>query len=256
MSDKAILIVSFGTSHLDTMNKTIKVIEDTIKNKYKAYTVYSAFTSKMIINKLKKENNISIDTVSDAMEKIIKSGASSLRVLPTHIINGIENDRMIEDVEQFCKYFESIEFAKPLLSSPDDYLKVIDIITSEYKIDDSEALVLMGHGTQHFINAAYPALDYTFKTNGYKNIFVGTVEGYPKIEDIISLVSEYNPQKVKLLPLMLVAGDHAKNDMAGDKSSWKTAFLDAGIEVECIIKGLGELEGIRKLYTEHLNAVL
>lgn len=256
MSDKAILIVSFGTSHLDTMNKTIKVIEDNIKDEFKVYSIYSAFTSRMIINKLKKENNISIDTVSEAVAKIIESGASSLSVLPTHIINGIENDQMIKDVEQFSNYFESIEFAKPLLSSPDDYLKVIDIITKEYKVNDSEALVLMGHGTQHFINAAYPALDYSFKTNGYKNIFVGTVEGYPKIDDIISLVSEYNPKRVKLLPLMLVAGDHAKNDMAGDKNSWKTAFLNAGIEVECILKGLGELEGIRKLYIEHLNAVL
>jgi sirohydrochlorin cobaltochelatase len=255
--NKAILVVSFGTSYLDALDKNIRVIEDTIQDAYPDYKVYRAFTSKMIIKKLKSVHNLHIDTVPEAVERMIKDGIHELVVQPTHIINGTENDIMLDEIRQQQEHFTSIQFGMPLLSSTNDYFKVVDIIASQYKPSDSDVLVLMGHGTDHYANSTYPALDYTFKQQGYNNIFVGTVEGYPEIDNVVALVNAYKPAKVILLPLMLVAGDHAQNDMAGDDDdSWKVIFTEEGFEVETIIKGLGELKEIQELYLEHLKEAL
>lgn len=251
---KAILVVSFGTSHLDTLDKNIKAIEDDIQKEYPDYNIYRAFTSQMIIKKLKSVHNISIHTVLSAMKKMKADGMTEVIIQPTHIIHGIENDNMIKEVYQAKEAFTSIKISTPLLSTSEDYLKVVEIVMKHYPVKKEEALVLMGHGTSHYANSSYPALSYTFTQQGYSNVFVGTVEGYPELEHLFDLIAKQSIHSVKLLPFMLVAGDHAQNDMdSSEDDSWKSRFLQEGYEVESIVKGLGELREIRELYLEHLE---
>lgn len=254
---KAILAVSFGTSHNDTRKVTIDAIEDDMKAAFPDYALYRAWTSKMIIKKLKNRHGVSICTVKEAMEQMKQDGITDVLVQPTHVINGIENDLMKEDALSFRDEFHSISFGEPLLTSEQDSLDVIHAITNEFSdLQKDEVLVLMGHGTTHYANAIYAALDYTFKDQGFKNIFLGTMEAYPSMETLMKMVKEYNPKKVILAPFMIVAGDHAKNDMAGDNpESWYSQFVAAGFETKTIVKGLGQYPGIRKILVEHLRAI-
>ncbi len=255
---KAILAVSFGTSHHDTRIVTIDAIEEDMRKAFPGIPLYRAWTSKMIIKKVQNRDGVSIDTVKEAMQRMKEDGITDVYVQPTHVINGIENDRMKEDALQFRNDFQSISFGDPLLTNEQDSLDVIDAITKEFSdLKEDEALVLMGHGTTHYANAVYAALDYTFKDRGYKNIFLGTVEAYPSMETLMKMVKEYHPRKVILAPFMIVAGDHAKNDMAGDdQESWFSQFRAAGFETEAVLKGLGEYPDIRNILVEHLKAIV
>lgn len=254
---KAILAVSFGTSHNDTRKITIDAIEQDMQAAFPDYALYRAWTSKMIIKKVNARDGVHICNVKEAMEKMLQDGITDVLVQPTHVINGIENDLMKEDTLAFQEQFHSISFGDPLLTSEQDNLAVIDAITSEFKtLTKDEVLVLMGHGTTHYANAIYAALDYTFKDKGYSNIFLGTVEAYPTMESLLKMVHAYQPKKVVLAPFMIVAGDHAKNDMASDEpDSWYSQFKAAGYDVEPVLKGLGEYTGIRKLFIEHLKTI-
>lgn len=260
MSDttkKAVLAVSFGTSHNDTREVTIDAIEKDMQAAFPEYPLYRAWTSKMIINKVNKRDNVHIDTVKEAMERMRAGGITDVLVQPTHVINGIENDIMKEEALSYREDFHSISFGDPLLTTEQDNREVIEAVAAEFShLKEDEVLVLMGHGTTHYANSIYAALDYTFKDKGHKNIFLGTVEAYPSMESIMKLVKEYNPSKVVLAPFMIVAGDHAKNDMAGDDpESWYSQFKNAGYEVESVIKGLGEYPGIRKILVNHLKVL-
>lgn len=250
---KGILVVSFGTSHLDTMKKTIDVIEKEIAEKFDGYRVYRAFTSGMIIRKLKRTENMDIDTVSEALKRMAADGMEDVIVQPTHIINGIENDRMMEDLMENMSLFKRIRVGKPLLSSVEDYKKSIHAVMAETELRDGEMLVLMGHGTDHHANSAYPTLEYTFHALGYNQVLVGTVESFPELKNVMAKLKIAEKKKVALMPFMLVAGDHAKNDMAGDEDSWKSGLEEEGYEVRAILKGLGEFEGIRKIFLEHIE---
>ncbi|MEG1997494.1 MAG: sirohydrochlorin cobaltochelatase, partial [Clostridiales bacterium] len=147
--------------------------------------------------------------------------------------------------------------ANPLLTKTEDYVRLAEILNRAYAVENGEALVLMGHGTSHGANAAYPAFDYICRDKGYRHIFIGTVEGYPCKQDVIRRVNEAGFTRVLLAPLMLVAGDHAVNDMAGaEPESWKNSFAARGYQVRCLIRGLGELAEVRQLYRDHLSAVL
>ena len=254
---KAILAVSFGTSHEDTRKVTIDAIEDSMRQAFPEYPVYRAWTSKMIIRKLKNRDNIIVPTVKEAMEQMAADGITDVLVQPTHVINGIENDRMKEDALSFRDSFHSISFGDPLLTTEDDSHKVIAAIAREFShITKDQALVFMGHGTTHFANSIYAALDYTFKDKGYHNFFLGTVEAYPSMESLKKMVKAYRPKEVVLAPFMIVAGDHAKNDMAGDDpESWYSQFKDEGYEVKAVLKGLGEYKGIRRLFIDHIRAI-
>lgn len=252
---KAILAVSFGTSHDDTRRVTIDAIEQEMQAAFPDYPLYRAWTSKMIIRKLKERDQLHINTVKEAMEEMRMDGITDVLIQPTHVINGIENDLMKEDALSYREYFHSISLGDPLLTSEQDSLRVIESVTQEFSdLKKDEALVFMGHGTTHFSNSVYAALDYTFKDRGFPNIFLGTVEAYPSMETLLKMVHAYGPSKVILAPFMIVAGDHAKNDMAGDDpDSWYSQFKAAGYEVEPVIKGLGEYPGIRRLFVEHLS---
>ncbi len=254
---KAILAVSFGTSHEDTRKVTIDAIEDSMREAFPDYPVYRAWTSKMIIRKLKNRDNIIVATVREAMEQMISDGITDVLVQPTHVINGIENDLMKEDALSYRDSFHSISFGDPLLTTEEDSHKVIAAIAEEFSnITKKQALVFMGHGTTHFANSIYAALDYTFKDKGYHNFFLGTVGAYPSMESLKKMVKAYQPEEVVLAPFMIVAGDHAKNDMAGDDpESWYSQFKDEGYEVKAVLKGLGEYKGIRRLFIDHIRAI-
>ena len=252
---KAILVVSFGTSHEDTRKVTIDAIEHDIGEAYPDCAIYRAWTSKMILAKLKKRDNVHINNVKEAMEQMVKDGITDVIVQPTHVINGIENDLMQEDALSYQEYFKSIRFGAPLLTSESDSDRVISTIADEFSyLEGGEALVLMGHGTTHFSNAIYAALDYAFKDKGHPNIFLATVEAYPSMASLLPMLKAYGPKKITLAPFMIVAGDHAKNDMDGDDpSSWKSQLEAQGYETVSVLKGLGEYEGIRHLFVEHVK---
>ncbi|MDO5409000.1 MAG: sirohydrochlorin cobaltochelatase [Lachnospiraceae bacterium] len=255
---KAILVVSFGTSINEAREKTIDKIEDDFRREFPDHSIYRAWTSKMIIRKILKRDGIRIMTVTDAVEQMIADGIQELVVQPTHILNGIENDIMISEVNSFAESFESIRFGNPLLSSTNDNLAVIAAIKNEYpEIPDNEALVFMGHGTVHFTNTVYAALDFTLKDYWHSNIFMGTVEAYPSLSTMVKLVKALNPTRVHLAPFMIVAGDHAINDMAGEEEdSWKNVFLHEGYDVVCHLKGIGEYPAIRRIFIDHAREAM
>jgi len=254
---KAILVVSFGTSYNETRAKTIEAIEVKVGEAFGAdYDVRRAFTSQFIIDKLSDRDGLEIDNVEQAMDRLVDDGVGTLIIQPTHIMHGAEYDELMETVEKYEANFVNLSVGEPLLTSHEDYAKVAKIIkedTAEYNTDGT-ALVFMGHGTHHFANSTYACFDSHLKHEVGRNYFVGTVEGYPMIEEIISDVELSGADNVVLLPLMIVAGDHANNDMAGDEEdSWKTQFKKAGYEVEAVLKGLGEYKGIQDVYVEHIQ---
>lgn len=250
---KAILVVSFGTSYEETRKKTIDRIEEDIRKEYPQYGVYRAWTSAVIRRKLWQRDNIRIDDVAGAMEQMLSDGITDVIVQPTHVLNGIENDRMEEALQAFRGRFAHIVTGDPLLTTQEDNERVISCIAQELAPADREALVLMGHGTEHFSNSVYAALDYQFKDRGYENIFMGTVESYPDFEALLKRVKKLEPEKVLLAPFMIVAGDHACNDLSGrDKDSWKSRIEAAGFQTECVLRGLGEYEAIRRIFLSHV----
>ena len=250
---KAILVVSFGTSYNDTRDATIGAVEKAIAQATPDYEVRRAFTSQIIIDKLKSRDNLEIDNVKQAMERLIADGVGTLICQPTHVMNGFEYDDMKREVEAYAQNFETLKFGTPLLTSTQDYVDVVAAVQKEFAVPEDTALVLMGHGTKHFANNTYAALAYHFNHSKSKNIFVGTVEGFPDLDSTIQDVKTLGVKKVILAPLMVVAGDHATNDMAGDEEgSWKTVFKSEGFEVECVLKGLGEYQSIRDIYVAHV----
>lgn len=258
MSNKAILVVSFGSSHKDTREKTIDIIENEIQEIFKDFKIYKAYTSKIILKILKQRDNIQINTVVEALEEMHKDGIEEVIIQPTLILNGIEYEIMREEINEFRDKFKSIKFGTPLLTTTEDSFKVVDaFLSDEPNLLENEAIVFMGHGSDHFANSIYASLDYMFKSKGYNNIFVSTVEAYPNLEDILSSLKKCKFKKIILIPFMIVAGEHAKNDMASDEdNSWKTILENEGFEVECVLKGLGENSKIRKIFIEHIKDVI
>lgn len=259
-SDKEILIVSFGTSYSNSRHVTIGAIEDAIREAYPGYQVRRAFTAQIIIDKLKKEEKIEIDNVKQALDRAVKNGVKTLVVQPTHLMNGLEYNELKKELDKYKDKFDKIALGEPLLTSDDDYKKVIAAITSDTKeyLDGETAICFMGHGTEAKSNKVYSTLQEKLKAAGYNDYFVGTVEAKPSVDDVIAQVKESGKyKKVILQPLMVVAGDHANNDMAGDdKDSWVTKFKAAGFEVKPVLRGLGQIYDIQKIYLEHVKAAI
>lgn len=255
---KAILVVSFGTSYHETREKTIQACERKIAKRFPEYDLKRAFTSQMIINKLQKRDEIIIDNPEIALKKLYEEGYQEVVVQPLHIINGSELHELIRTVKTFKNNFRTLKWGNALLSKTDDYFELAEILKNEIEnVQPDQAVVLMGHGSSHAANSDYAALDYVLKERGMENYYVGAVEGYPEIEVVIEQLEKKNYNKVKLAPLMLVAGDHAQNDMAGEANdSWKNILENAGYEVEIQLKGLGEYDGVQNKYTEKLNKLL
>lgn len=254
---KGILVVSFGTSYSDTRALTIDAIEKKIEASFPDIPFYRAWTSRMILTKLKETTGENIPTVSEALLQMKEDKITDVYIQPTHVINGIENDQMKEDALALQGDFHSISFGAPLLSSTEDMRKIVQIMGSSFAdLDASEALVLMGHGSEHYANTVYPALDYMFKEMGYPYVHMGTVEAYPELLHVMELLKKSKVKTVHLAPFMIVAGDHANNDMAGEeRDSWKSVFEKEGYDVVCHLKGLGEYEEVRKIFVKHLRDI-
>lgn len=251
---RAILVVSFGTSHNDTCAKTIGAIENTIREAYPEYPVYRAWTSSKICSKIEKRDGVHIFSVKEALEYMKDQGVEELLIQPTHVLNGIENERMEKEIRAAGSLFETIAVGTPLLTSQEDSEKIVEILTKEWNVKENEMLIFMGHGTEHHSNFVYAALNYQFAVKGHKNMAIGTVEGFPTIDDMLEAARKVNPEKVILTPFMIVAGDHANHDLAGDEEdSWKNIFEREGYKTECVLKGLGEYEGVRQIFLEHLR---
>ena len=254
--DKAILVVSFGTSYNDSRNITIGGIESAIRESFPDYEVRRAFTAQIIIDKLAERDGIKIDNVTQALDRLVADGYKTLVVQPTHLMHGFEYDDLVAEVEKYKGRFDKVAIGEPLLTSDEDFAAIIKSITERtaFYVDDNTAVAFMGHGTEHEANATYANLQAKVTAEGYSHYFIGTVEATPSLADLIAAVKAAGYTKVVLEPLMVVAGDHANNDMAGDEAdSWKKAFEAEGFEVQCILQGLGQFNEIQDIYVQHVK---
>ena len=261
ISEKGLLVVSFGTSYNDSRRLTVGAIENAIENAFPDYSVRRGFTSQIIIDHVKKRDNVSIDNVTEALNRAVDNGVKTLVVQPTHLMNGLEYTDLVNELADNSDAFEQVAVGEPLLTSDDDFKAVISAITDATKeYDDGEtAICFMGHGTEADSNAVYQKMQDMLKEEGFDNYYVGTVEATPSCEDVINQVKEGSYKKVVLEPLMIVAGDHANNDMAGDDDdSWKSQFEASGAfdEIDTQIEGLGRIDAVEQLYVQHTKAAM
>lgn len=266
MGKKAILVVSFGTTYADTRKVTTEAVQNKIQAAFPDYEVRQAFTSRIIIKKLADRDNIKVDTEKQALDKLKAEGYTEVIVQPLHVEAGDEYDKVNRVVEQYAKdkAFAKISMGRPILyftgqeDRPDDYMAAINALQSQMpKLGKGEAVAFMGHGGTNPSNTAYAALQLKLKDAGLNNVFVFTVEGYPTIENVIKELKQNRVKKVTLMPLMLVAGDHANNDMAGDEDdSFKSQLIAAGFQVGTYIHGLGENTGIQDIYVQHIKDMI
>ena len=259
IGEKELMVVSFGTSFNDSRRLTIGGIEGAIEAALPDWSVRRAFTSQIIIDHVMKRDGEVIDNVGEALDRAADNGVRTLVVQPTHLMHGYEYTDLVNELAEYADAFDKIVAGEPLLTSDEDFAQVARIITAataEYN-DGQTAIVFMGHGTEADSNSVYAKMQQVLADQGAENIYIGTVEAAPSLEDVLAMVQEGEYTRVVLEPLMIVAGDHANNDMAGDDDdSWKSVFESAGYEVECVLKGLGEMEDIQKLFVEHAQAAV
>ena len=281
IGDNELLVVSFGTSFNNSRVADIKGIEDALQAAYPDWSVRRAFTAQIIINHVQARDGEKIDNMDQALERAVSNGVKNLVVQPTHLMHGAEYDEMCETIDNYRDRFESVSIAEPLLGEVgsdatvinEDKEKVAEAVTAAActeagydnaaaAAEDGVAFVFMGHGTSHTAKVSYSQMQTAMETLGYDNVFIGTVEGEPEdtaCEAVIEKVKEAGYKKVVLRPLMVVAGDHANNDMAGsDEDSWLSMFNAAGCfdSVDTQIAGLGEIADIQALYTAHTKAAI
>ncbi len=276
IGENEILVVSFGTSFNNSRAADIKGIEDALQAAYPDWSVRRAFTAQIIINHVQARDGEMIDNVNQALDRAVANGVKNLIVQPTHLMHGAEYDELIGELDNYKDQFESVQVAEPLLGEVGadatvinaDKKAVAEILTAEAvktagydsldaAKEDGAAFVFMGHGTSHTAKVSYSQMQTQMQELGYDNVFIGTVEGEPEetaCEAVIDAAAEAGYTKVILRPLMVVAGDHANNDMAGgDEDSWLSMFKTSGKfdSVDTQIAGLGEIEGIQQIYVEH-----
>ena len=259
IGENELLVVSFGTSYNDNRRLTIGAIEAAMEKAFPEYSVRRGFTSQIIIDHVKDRDGEIIDNVGEALDRAVANGVKNLVIQPTHLMNGLEYNDLVNEVAQYSDAFESVAIGLPLLTSDEDFQIVADAIvkaTASYD-DGKTAICFMGHGTEAESNAVYAKMQQVLTEGGHANYFVGTVEATPSLEDVLALVQAGSYERVVLQPLMIVAGDHANNDMAGnEEGSWKTTFEAAGYQVECLVNGLGELEAVQNLLVAHAQAAI
>ena len=281
IGDNELLVVSFGTSFNDSRAKDIKGVEDALQAAYPDWSVRRAFTAQIIINHVQARDGEKIDNMQQAMDRAVANGVKNLVVQPTHLMHGAEYDEMMEMIDDYRDKFESVAVAEPLLGEVgadatvinEDKEAVAKAVTAEAvatagydsaeaAAKDGTAFVFMGHGTSHTAKVSYSQMQTAMQTLGYDNVFIGTVEGEPEstsCENVIEAVKAAGYTKVVLRPLMVVAGDHANNDMAGaDEDSWLSQFEASGAfdSVDCQIAGLGGVADVEQLYIAHTKAAI
>ena len=279
IGENELLVVSFGTSYNDSRVNDIKSIEDALQEAYPDWSVRRAFTAQIIINHIQARDGEKIDNMTQALERAVANGVKNLVVQPTHLMHGAEYDEMCAAIDEYRDQFESVSIAEPLLGEVGSDASVINAdkeavakaVTAaaveasgfdslEAAKEAGAAFVLLGHGTAHVARVSYSQMSTQMQQLGYENVFIGTVEGEPEetaCESVIEKVRAAGYTTVILRPLMVVAGDHANNDMAGsDDDSWKPMFEDAGFTVDCQIAGLGGIADIQALYIAHTQAAI
>ena len=281
IGENELLVVSFGTSFNDSRVADIKSIEDALQEAYPDWSVRRAFTAQIIINHVQARDGEKIDNVQQALDRAVENGVKNLVIQPTHLMYGAEYDELAETVGAYQDKFESVQIAAPLLGDVgtdatvinEDKKAVAEAVTAEavktagyQTLDEAKAdgvaFVFMGHGTSHTAKVSYSQMQAQMEALGYNNVFIGTVEGEPEetaCEAVIEGIKEAGYKKVILRPLMVVAGDHANNDMAGDDAdSWKSMFNASGAfeSVDTQIAGLGQIPAIQELYVAHTGAVI
>ena len=259
IGERELLVVSFGTSFNDSRRMTIGGIEGALAAAYPDWSVRRGFTSQIIIDHVLARDGEEIDNVTAALDRAAANGVKTLVVQPTHLMHGFEYTDLVEEVANYADAFESIAVGEPLLSSQEDFAQVARIITkaTEEYDDGQTAICFMGHGTEADSNEIYAQMQQVLTDGGYANYFVGTVEAKPSVEDVLAMVQAGGYSRVVLRPLMIVAGDHANNDMAGDEEdSWKSIFETAGYEVVCLVEGLGQLEEIQQIFVQHAGTAM
>ena len=259
IGESELMVVSFGTSFNDNRRLTIGAIESAIEGAFPDWSIRRGFTSQIIIDHVLRRDGEVIDNVGEALDRAVSNGVKTLVIQPTHLMNGFEYNDVVDEVAQYADAFEAVAIGEPLLTSDEDFAAVAAAIveaTAEYD-DGNTAIVFTGHGTEAESNGVYAKMQQVLTDGGHEHYYIGTVEAEPSLEDVLAAVQAGEYTRVVLRPLMIVAGDHANNDMAGDEEdSWKTAFEGAGYEVECVIKGLGELEAIQRLFVQHAQAAV
>ena len=281
IGENELLVVSFGTSFNDSRAEDVKGIEDALAEAYPDWSVRRAFTAQIIINHVQARDDEKIDNMDQALERAVDNGVKNLVVQPTHLMHGAEYDELTEAVENYKDKFESVKIAEPLLGEVgadetainEDKAAVAEAITAEAvktagfdsldaAKEEGTAFVFMGHGTSHTAKISYSQMQTQMEQLGYENVFIGTVEGEPEdtaCEAVIEKLKNAGYKKVILRPLMVVAGDHANNDMAGDDDdSWKSQFEASGVfdSIDTQIAGLGEIDAIQQLYVAHTQAAI
>lgn len=256
---KGMLLVSFGTSHEETHVKTIDAIQDKVHAVYPNYMPYSAWTSGIIIEKVKAERGEHHDTLDEALARMIADGVEDCVVVSLHLMRGVETEKIERTVTAWShEHGVPTWLTDPLMSSTDDRKAVAQVICDEFAfVGKDEVLLLMGHGSVHASNETYGLLQDEFSAKGRDRFFVATVEGEPTFDDALQLIEESRARCVYLAPLMVVAGDHAKNDMAGDgEDSWASQLKARGLQVKTVLRGLGEYAGIQQLACDHVREAL
>ena len=281
IGENELLVVSFGTSFNDSRAEDVKGIEDALAKAYPDWSVRRAFTAQIIINPVEARDSENIDNMQQALDRAVENGVKNLVVQPTHLMHGAEYDEMTEAINGYKDKFESVAIAEPMLGEVgddatvinDDKKAVAQAITDEAckeagfdsmdaAAEAGTAFVFMGHGTSHTANVTYDQMQTQMEDLGFKNAFIGTVEGKPEdtaCDKVIEKVKEAGYKNVVLRPLMVVAGDHANNDMAGDdEDSWKSQFVASGNfeNVDCQIEGLGRIEAVEQIYVDHTKAAI
>lgn len=246
MEKGAIVVAHFGTSHDDTREKTIDIINKKLKKEFEKLDFFQVYTSR-IINKILSKRGVENLNTTQILENLVEQGYRHIIIQPTYIINGIEMEALKREVEIYSDKFEDIRVGTPLLTDIDDYFNVIKIIEKEVGIlKEDEGVVMIGHGTEHPALSAYPMLAYITR-DLEKPIYIGTVEGYPGIDSVVRELKRDKKNKVILMPFMFVAGDHAKHDISEE---WKESLEKNGFEVKIKLKGLGEIEAIQNIFIE------
>ncbi len=281
IGENELLVVSFGTSFNDSRAQDIKGIEDALQEAYPDWSVRRAFTAQIIINHVQARDDEQIDNMQQALDRAVANGVKNLVVQPTHLMHGAEYDEMTAAIEEYKDKFESVAIAEPMLGEvgddatvinedkeavakaiTDEAVKTAGYDSMEAAAEDGTAFVFMGHGTSHTANVTYDQMQTQMENLGFTNAFIGTVEGKPEdtaCDAVIAKVKDAGFKKVVLRPLMVVAGDHANNDMAGDDDdSWKSMFEASGEfdSVDCQIEGLGRIDAVEQLYVEHTKAAI
>ena len=249
---KALLTVSFGTSYGTEGFHTLEKVSASVRAAFPDRECIEAWTSRVLRKKLLDGEGIEMPSVAEALERLKEQGTEDVTVQPTHLLRGEEFQRLEQETAQFAGSFSRIALGAPLLSDEDDIRKIAGILEKEYPVTEGELLVLMGHGSAVSGFPVYELLQKQFEAGGFSNVCIGTVEFEPGIGPVLERIRKEEPRRVHLAPLLLSAGGHVLSDMSGEgPDSWKNQILREGAEVICHIRGLGEMEDVRRMYAEH-----